>query len=88
MTCLHMRFYLAGYSGLLLPRAMRRLLARTTIHRAWLSGYMGVFQEESPEGMVGRGVCDRPTMHYRKGSNRAPAKLRTIAKHLLSPYNN
>ncbi len=88
MTSLSLRFYLAGYSGLLLPRAMRRILARTKLHRAWLSGDMGVFTEERPEGMVACGVCDREWVQFRKGAGRAPAKLRTIAKHLLFPYGN
>lgn len=86
MTSLNLRFYLAGYSGLLLPRAMRRLLARTNLHRAWLSGDMGVFTEERAEGMVACGVCDREWTQYRKGAGRAPAKLSTIAKHLLFPF--
>lgn len=86
MTSLNQRFYLAGYSGLLLPRAMRRILARTNLHRAWLAGDMGVFKEERPEGMVACGVCDREWIQFRKGAGRAPAKLRTIAIHLISPF--
>lgn len=86
MTSLNLRFYLAGYSGLLLPRAMRRLLARTNLHRAWLAGDVGVFKEERPEGMVACGVCDREWIQFRKGAGRAPAKLRTIAIHLISPF--
>lgn len=47
--------YLLGYEGRLAPRAIRRLLARTQMHRAWLSGYMGVFREERQHfGCLGR----------------------------------
>lgn len=88
MTSLKLRFYLAGYSGLLLPRAMRRLLARSVLHRAWLAGDMGVFKEKRAEGLVACGACARDSMHYRKGTARTPAKLRTITKHLLSPFDN
>ncbi|MBA1280442.1 hypothetical protein [Stutzerimonas stutzeri] len=82
------RFFLAGYSGLLLPRAFRRLIAGTNIHRKWLAGDMGVFKEERAEGTVACGVCDRTYMQYRKGPARAPASLFTIAKHLLFPFRN
>lgn len=38
--------YLIGYSGRTLPRWMRRKIARTELHRAWLVGYLGWFTED------------------------------------------
>ena len=37
--------YLAGYSGIMVPRMLRRVLAKSELHRAWLSGHLGVFWE-------------------------------------------
>lgn len=39
------RIYLYGYQRGDLPRWMRRIIARTELHRAWLSGYHGRFEE-------------------------------------------
>lgn len=39
------RIYLYGYQRGYLPRWMRRIIARTELHRAWLSGYHGRFEE-------------------------------------------
>lgn len=38
--------YLAGYSGTCPPRWLRRLLAGSDWHRAWLLGQMGFFVED------------------------------------------
>ncbi|TKA94202.1 hypothetical protein FAZ78_23635 [Cereibacter changlensis] len=46
MRQVYMRFYAAGYSRRVMPRRLRRLLARTGLHRAWLSGYLGCFWED------------------------------------------
>lgn len=39
------RIYLTGYAGRQAPRWLRRALARTELHRAWLSGIDGRFEE-------------------------------------------
>lgn len=39
------RVYLHGYQQCILPRWLRRTLARTGFHRAWLSGFHGRFEE-------------------------------------------
>jgi len=31
-----------GYQGFLLPRCLRRMIAKTRAHRAWLSGFTGL----------------------------------------------
>lgn len=31
-----------GYQGFLLPRLLRRMIAKTRAHRAWLSGFTGL----------------------------------------------
>jgi hypothetical protein len=48
-------FYLRGYSGYVYPRILRRVFAKTRIHRAWLSGKLGVFIEV--ETRRRHGVC-------------------------------
>lgn len=50
------RIYLAGLSGYVAPRALRRLLAGTPWHRAWLVGHLGYFNEQ--------GVSYGPTCPY------------------------
>lgn len=39
------RIYLHGYQRGRLPRWMRRIGARTELHRAWLSGFHGRFEQ-------------------------------------------
>ena len=43
---LDQRVYLAGYSGRVLPRWLRRLAARSALHRVWLSGFTGCFEQD------------------------------------------
>ena len=86
MTTLNTRFFLLGYSGYLLPRPMRRLLARTQMHRAWLAGDMGIFKKKRFDKQPQMGVCDRPTIIPRKGPLRAPATLEHIVSNLMYPY--
>ena len=40
-----LRIYLAGYAGYRPPRLVRRLLAGSPCHRAWLLGFKGFFIE-------------------------------------------
>jgi|694.fasta_scaffold00383_17 hypothetical protein len=75
-----MRLYLAGYSGVCLPRWMRSILAGSEWHRAWLAGYMGLYEE----GDKRVGVCDREGYCYRKGKSvRGPHGLLQIAHAVL-----
>lgn len=39
------RVYLYGYGRNVLPAWFRRIIARTEVHRAWLSGFNGCFTE-------------------------------------------
>lgn len=55
--------YLQGYQGRLFPRWIRRVFAGTEIHRAWLSGFLGLFREGESDRLSS--VCDRATYHYR-----------------------
>ena len=87
MTSLALRFYLAGYSNLTMPRPMRRLLARTQMHHAWLAGHMGLFKEGEGDDEVAYGVCNRDCMRYRKGPGVTKTKLRTFVLSLLSPFD-
>lgn len=41
-----LEIYLMGYEGVCPPRWVRRLIAGSELHRAWLAGYMGVFYED------------------------------------------
>lgn len=61
MPSLYLSAYLAGYRGTCPPRWVRRRLARTELHRAWLAGFMGIYTDSRP-----RGVCDRATFRFRK----------------------
>ena len=57
----YLNVYLVGYGGTCPPRWLRRRLACTELHRAWLAGFMGIYTDSRP-----RGVCDRATYRYRK----------------------
>lgn len=46
MTPIYHRLYLAGYSGWIMPRKLRRLIAGSEVHRAWLIGHLGFFDED------------------------------------------
>lgn len=37
--------YLSGYRGSVWPRFLRRMIAGTCLHRAWLLGHLGFFSE-------------------------------------------
>lgn len=78
------RMYFLGYAGLSLSRGIRRLIAGSTLHRAWMNGHMGLFEE------AGRphGVCDREWYSYRKGRNQVVATPRQVLCTLLHPYAN
>ncbi|ASM75140.1 MULTISPECIES: hypothetical protein [Roseobacteraceae] len=45
MNDFYLRAYLAGHSGQTMPRLVRRLIAGTELHRAWLLGAMGFFEQ-------------------------------------------
>ena len=36
-------FFHLGYQQIVIPRVVRRLIARTELHRAWLSGFYGLW---------------------------------------------
>lgn len=86
MTSISQRFYLLGYSGKLVPRQARAIFLRSTWHRAWLSGYTGVFFEGENEKQFG--VLDRQWYAYRKGS-KAPEHVGFMAfmSHMLKPFS-
>ena len=44
-TAILHRIYLYGYSQNILPAWFRRILARSELHRAWLSGFNSCFAE-------------------------------------------
>lgn len=41
-----MVIYLKAYGGWVAPRVLRKVFAGTTLHRAWLCGYKGMFVED------------------------------------------
>lgn len=86
MTSLTQRLYLAGYSNLQLPRWARRVSARSVIHRAWLAGHMGVFQEDVNGSLRQCGVSTRNSMHYRKGEAAPASSVSKLVAHILFPY--
>jgi hypothetical protein len=46
INAIYQRIYLAGYGGFALPRLLRRILAKTQIHRAWFLGFNGYFEQD------------------------------------------
>ncbi|MHC0055814.1 hypothetical protein [Actibacterium sp. D379-3] len=46
MQSIYLRAYLAGYTGRHIPRSIRRMFAGSTLHRAWLLGRMGFFEQD------------------------------------------
>ncbi len=40
------RIYLAGYSGRVMPRCIRKLVAGSELHRARFLGFKGCFEEQ------------------------------------------
>ncbi|MBS1303425.1 hypothetical protein [Loktanella sp. SALINAS62] len=46
MTSIYHRAYLHGYARQPAPRWLRRFIARSEIHRAWLAGYLGFFESD------------------------------------------
>ena len=57
------RVYLFGYVGSVVPRACRRIVAGSELHRAWLSGLMGIFYDHTGRRC---GVLDRQDFRARK----------------------
>lgn len=45
MDRIYHRIYLAGYGGWQMPRRLRKLIAGTEAHRAWLLGFTGCFEQ-------------------------------------------
>ncbi|TMV62377.1 hypothetical protein FGG78_34885 [Thioclava sp. BHET1] len=45
MKRLLQRLYIAGLYGWVMPRRLRRALGGTELHRAWLLGHLGFFEE-------------------------------------------
>ncbi|SDG53131.1 hypothetical protein SAMN04488117_1327 [Celeribacter baekdonensis] len=43
---LYLLAYLRGYAGRTFPRPIRRLVAGSALHRAWLLGHLGFFEQE------------------------------------------
>jgi hypothetical protein len=59
MKILYHRIYLAGHRRWVMPRWLRRFIARSNIHRAWFLGFNGYFEEggisyslSNPYGML------------------------------------
>jgi len=77
------RMYFVGYDRVCLPRLVRRIIARSRLHRAWLNGHMGLFEQDGRP----HGVCDREWYNYRKGPNTNVARTRSALSILLHPYS-
>lgn len=43
---MYMRLYLMGYKGINIPRSIRRLFAKTKLHRAWIAGKFNPYSEQ------------------------------------------
>lgn len=49
MNKIHLHFYLMGYRKRELPRLLREVFARSSLHRAWLFGWNGFFSENGQD---------------------------------------
>jgi hypothetical protein len=49
MKSVYQNFYLLGYRRWEMPRWVRRVITKTELHRAWLSGFHGRFIEQGVE---------------------------------------
>ncbi len=78
---LGMRLYLAGYTGVCLSRRMRALIAGSKWHRAWLCGYMGLYEQAG----LPYGVSDREGYRCRNGGL-AEMGLMRLVRVLFHPY--
>ncbi|MEP3333529.1 hypothetical protein [Sedimentitalea sp.] len=56
MTSIYLRVYLAGHAGQALPRRLRMAIAGSQLHRAWLVGFLGFFEQN--------GVAYNPAYPY------------------------
>ncbi len=80
-----LRFHLVGYDGLLLARPIRRLIAGSTAHRAWLSGVMGIYTDDKGQRF---GVCDREwTINRKAFQDKSRSSVVKIAAHLIAPWS-
>ena len=66
------RVYMQGYYGYVYPRLVRRLFAGTVLHRAWLAGHMGVFEQDGRH----HGVADRDNVQNRKRAIKPQARAK------------
>ena len=57
MTSIYLRAYLAGLAGQVMPSRLRKVLAGSELHRAWLVGFLGFFEQD--------GVAYGPARPYR-----------------------
>lgn len=46
MTPIYLRVYLAGHAQQALPRRLRKAIAGSQLHRAWLVGFLGFFEQD------------------------------------------
>lgn len=46
MNRIYHRIWVAAHVGWMMPRPFRRLIARTTMHEAWLFGFTGCFEQD------------------------------------------
>ena len=65
---INQEFYLYGYQQKFISRRLRKMIAGTELHRAWLAGNMGVFIENDPQTLteVRCGVLQRAWYTNRK----------------------
>jgi hypothetical protein len=77
------RFFLLGYSCVMVPRPLRKLFARSDYHRHWLAGNMGRFGDLNGKVL---GVCERDWRYWRKGENSPEVSVLKMVKGLLFPF--
>ena len=80
--------YLFGYSGRPLPRWIRRMFARSEVHRAWLLGSTGCFSQAGvrygPAHPYGN-ARDLPDLYGAMGLNASDRRM-TLGALRTTPY--
>lgn len=78
---MEMRLYLVGYKGVCPSRRLRSLMAGSDWHRAWLTGHMGLYDDEDGRTY---GVCDREWYRPRKGVRESG--VREVLRVIVHPH--
>lgn len=58
MNRIYHLIYFKGYSGYFYPQLIRKLFAKTELHRAWIAGRYGIYIENGIRKSLARTNCN------------------------------